>query len=351
MRRFILIAAFGIFCAAVLVGYALLPASLKDGRVTAVVPQGASAKQAAAALRRAGAIRSAATFVLLARLSGRAGDLKPGQYELRQDMSPLGVLDKIARGEVAAGWLTIPEGFTVRQIADLLAKEEIADRTEFIRLALHGEGRPADFPPAPANMEGYLFPDTYLMPRGFGAASAAKLMYDNFARRVWRPLNAEIHECDLALLSGASSRQPTDYERLSAVITLASLVEREARTDGDRALISGVLWNRLRRGMKLDVDATVQYALGEHRQRLLYRDLSVDSSYNTYRNAGLPPGPIANPGMQSIKAALNPAECPYLYYVAGPNGSHVFSATLQEHNRAAARIRAERNRDSGGAAT
>jgi len=331
MRRFWLILALGVVCVALLAGYALMPASFKDERVTAVIPQGANARQAASVLKRAGAIRSAGAFVLLARLSGQAGDLKPGQYELRRNALPFQIVRKIARGEVAAGWVTIPEGYTIRQIADLLAEKGLADRKAFIGKALYGR----------ANMEGYLFPDTYLMPRGYGAAAAAKQMYDNFARKVWLPLNAEIRASELYELGGGSKQSATPGNRLRAVITLASLIEREAKADGDRAMISGVLWNRLRRGMKLDVDATVQYALGNHRSRLFYRDLAVDSAYNTYKNPGLPPGPIANPGLRSIQAALKPANCPYLYYVARPDGSHVFTRTLEEHNRAVAAIRSE----------
>ena len=331
MRRFWLILALGVVCVALLAGYALMPASFKDERVTAVIPQGANARQAASVLKRAGAIRSAGAFVLLARLSGQAGDLKPGQYELRRNALPFQIVRKIARGEVAAGWVTIPEGYTIRQIADLLAEKGLADRKAFIGKALYGR----------ANMEGYLFPDTYLMPRGYGATAAAKLMYDNFAKKVSRPLNAEIRASELYELGGGNKQSATPGNRLRAVITLASLIEREAKADGDRAMISGVLWNRLRRGMKLDVDATVQYALGNHKSRLFYRDLTVDSAYNTYKNPGLPPGPIANPGLRSIQAALKPANCPYLYYVARPDGSHVFTRTLEEHNRAVAAIRSE----------
>ena len=341
MRRFWLILALGVVCLALLVGYALMPASFKDERVTAVIPQGANARQVASLLKEAGAIRSAGVFALWARVSGKAGDLKPGQYEFQRNASPFQIVRKIARGEVAAGWVTIPEGYTIRQIADLLEEKGIADRQAFIGMALYGRDRTPDLRQSRANMEGYLFPDTYLMPRGYGAAASAKLMYDNFAKKIWRPLNAEIRSSQLYELSGGSRTNATPGNRLHAVITLASLIEREAKANKDRAMISGVLWNRLRRGMKLDVDATVQYALGNHKSRLLYRDLAVDSAYNTYKNRGLPPGPIANPGLRSIQAALKPANCPYLYYVARPDGSHVFTRTLEEHNRAVAAIRAE----------
>jgi len=345
MRKRVLIAAI-IACLGIAVGYGLLPASFKEGRIKVVIPQGASARQVAGVLKNAGAIRSATAFVFLSRLSGNAGDLKPGQYDLRRAASPIEILGKISRGEVAAGWVTIPEGYTVRQIAELIASKHIADKEEFIRLTLYGENRPADFPPAPPNMEGYLFPDTYLMQQGRGAAVAAKLMYENFVKKVWNPFGQRILNRGLADLN--SEAPANAAERLHAVITLASLIEREAKADGDRAVISGVLWNRLRRSMKLDVDATVQYALGNHKSRLIYKDLEVDSAYNTYKTSGLPPGPIANPGLASIKAALDPADCPYLYYVARPDGTHVFSKTLEEHNRAVAAIRAERRRNGLG---
>lgn len=337
-RNYIVIAAVGTVCAALAV-WLSSPVSFRNERVRVAVPQGANASQVAAALKKSGAVRSAAAFCVLARLSGKAADLKPGEYELRTNMSPLAVLRVISNGEVSAGWITIPEGYTVEGIADLLDEKGVALKEEFINLALFGEGRPADFPQSPSSLEGYLFPDTYLMPRGLGAAEAAARMYRNFIRKVWRPLRAEIMASELAALTGSTNR-------LHAVVTLASLIEREAKTNDDRTMISGVLWNRLRRGMRLEVDATVQYAIGVHKSRVTYRDLRVDSAYNTYKHAGLPPGPIANPGLASIRAALRPASCPYLYYVARPDGSHVFSRTLEDHNKAIAAIRARRGSSS-----
>ena len=181
--------------------------------------------------------------------------------------------------------------------------------------------------PPDDNLEGYLFPDTYTVPQGATARDIVQMMLDNFDRRVVTPFGAE---------AGAFPGG------LPAAVTLASLVEREAEVDSDRPLIAAVYRNRLKAGMRLQCDATVQYALPEHKTRLFYADLRVDSPYNTYQHAGLPPTPIANPGLPSIEAALHPAAAQYLYYVAGPGGRHVFSTTLAQHEQAVAHARAAR---------
>ena len=175
------------------------------------------------------------------------------------------------------------------------------------------------------NLEGYLFPDTYDVPRGATPREIIQMILDNFHARVFVPESA------------AATQFPGG---LPAAVILASLVEREAEVDADRPLIAAVYLNRLKIGQRLECDATVQYALPQHKTRLFDRDLRVNSPYNTYRYAGLPPTPIANPGLPSIEAALHPAHVSYLYYVAGPGGRHVFSATFVQHQQAIARVRA-----------
>jgi UPF0755 protein len=176
--------------------------------------------------------------------------------------------------------------------------------------------------PKGRSLEGYLFPDTYQVPLGADERALIRLQWERFGQ-IWSPL---------------AKQYQTKLSR-HEVVTLASLIEREAKVDADRRPISGVLRNRLERGLRLEVDATILYALGQHKSRLLYRDLEVDSPYNTYRHAGLPPGPIANPGRASLEAALNPAQTDCLYYVARSDGTHIFSRTLAEHNRAKREIR------------
>jgi UPF0755 protein len=246
-------------------------------------------------------------------------------------MSLRAVIHKITEGRVDAVKVTIPEGFTVWQIADKLAENGLVDRARFLELVTHG-GRSfvAESPAGTERLEGYLFPSTYLIPVRASPREIVTQMLDTFRNQV------------IPELAANTDRLSVDGKPVSVhqVVTVASLVEREAKKPADRPLVSAVIWNRLARGMRLQVDATVLYAMGEHRPRLYYRDLGIDSPYNTYTHVGLPPGPIANPGLASIRAALHPARVDYLYYVARPDGSHIFSRTLEEHNSAKTRVRA-----------
>ena len=291
-----------------------------NGKKVVRIPSGMSASDVGRILQADGIIRSSFGFKLLARVTGKGTNLKPGAYELSPAMFPLTVINKIAKGDMCARWVTVPEGFTILQIAERLGADDIVEPKYFFGLARYKGGRFATSFPHPADsLEGYLFPDTYLIPTGGPADEIIQDMLNCFERRVAKPLADDLAK------SGMSLHQ---------IITLASLIEREARVPKDRPLISAVLRNRLREGMRLQVDATVLYALGRHKDRVMYKDLAVDSPYNTYRNKGLPPGPIANPGLEAIKAALHPAQADYLYYVARPDGSHIFSRTFAEHQRA-----------------
>ncbi len=293
--------------------------------VYVMIPRGSSAGRVSHLLEEHKVIRSSFGFRLLVRVTGKTSQLKPGAYKFSPSMAPMQVLDRIANGEVTARWVTIPEGFTVYQIADRLASAGLADKARFMDLALHqGSTFQAGFDHPGESLEGYLFPDTYLIPSGATEDMIIRQMLKCFEEKVAIPYSSDITKSGWSL-----------YD----IVTLASLIEREARVSKDRPLISSVLRNRLEKGMRLECDATVLYALGEHKDRVLYRDLEVDSPYNTYRNAGLPPGPIANPGLDCIKAALYPQQSDYLYYVARPDGSHVFTSTLEEHNRAKQAIR------------
>jgi UPF0755 protein len=266
------------------------------------------------------------SFVLAAHIAGVENKMQAGVYSLSPAMTPGEIARRIALGLQAVGTVTIPEGFTVQQIAARLAEDNLADEARFLVLA-QTEGRTFvehGFRPPSDNLEGYLFPDTYTIPQKAAERDIIALMVANFERRVVRGRQR------------AFARYPGG---LSAAVTLASLVEREARVPQDRPLIAAALTNRLRAGMRLQCDATVQYVLPRHKARLFYADLRIASPYNTYLHAGLPPGPICCPGLPSIQAALVPARVPYLYYVAGPDGRHVFSRTLSEHNRAVARMR------------
>ncbi len=294
------------------------------------VQEGQSVSDVAAMLREARLVRSARALAVAAYVTGKWRRIQAGRHELDPGMTGLEMLDALSRAPRATWrWLTIPEGFTVRQIAEKIEEEGLGRTGEFLEAA----GRPrtfeAGFPLPEDSLEGYLFPDTYRIEHNQGARGTAVQMLRRFDQVIWQGLFEREAE-----RNGRSLRE---------VIILASLVEAEAKQEDERPIIAGVLLNRLARGQRLECDATVQYALGANRKsRLMYEDLEIESDYNTYLHEGLPPGPICNPGEASIRAALQPADVPYLYYVARPDGSHVFSRTFAEHRAAIARIRGGR---------
>lgn len=296
------------------------------------IPSGKNARQIGEILTRRHLIRSPYSFVLASRMDGLSGHMQAGHYKLSPAMPPRQIAALLALGETANGIVTIPvpEGWTVRQIARRLADRHLVDEAQFLTLA-QTQGKTftvQGWTPPNDNLEGYLFPDTYNFSKGATSREIVQAMLENFQKRVLVPEGAE------------AKRFPGG---LAAAVTLASLVEREAEVDADRPLIAAVYWNRLKVHMRLQCDATVQYALPQHKTRLFYADLRVDSPYNTYKHAGLPPTPIANPGLPSIEAALHPADVNYLFYVAGPGGRHVFSATLAGHERNRALVRPRNN--------
>ncbi len=313
--------------------YISSPPGGDDTPVMFVIPKGATAAAVGTKLETAGLIRSEFIFRLLARTVRESQETKPGAYKLNRTMTMRQMLDIMGKGLISASWVTVPEGFTIRQIADKLDEKRLMAKGRFMAIANQDSYEFRNIVHIPAqSLEGYLFPDTYLVPIDADPKETVSEMLENFNKRVAKPLSLEFDK----YVNGAGPVAKS--EAMYRIITVASMIEREAKAPKDRSLISAVIWNRLRRGMKLEIDATVLYALGEHRTRLYKRDLAVDSPYNTYKYAGLPLGPIANPGLESIKAALHPARVSYLYYVARPDGSHIFSNTLEQHNAAKARI-------------
>ncbi len=312
-----------------------LPVSRDKGAVRVTVSQGASGKSIATLLHDKGIIRSPLVFRLTCMLSGSSGRLKPGVYEFAPAMSLPAVIKRLVRGETLESWITVPEGFTVRQIADVLQARQLTSSQDFLALALK---RGYEFPMRrfihSDSLEGYLFPDTYLVDRVAGPRQIIDRMLDAFEKKALAPRRERIEQ----VIAARFRLGPRSLaEGLHRILTLASLVEREARIGRDRPIIAAVLWNRLKKDMRLEVDATVTYRPGESRgnkEKTYYTDLHNDSDYNTYRRGGLPPGPICNPGTASIDAVLNPAQVDYLYYVAKKDGSHVFSRTFEEHVKA-----------------
>jgi UPF0755 protein len=300
---------------------------------TIAVHPGQSARAVAGELQRKGLIRSRRAFLAAARWSRKGNRLKAGGYRFSPTMSALEILDALVRGTHQTWrWLTIPEGFTMRQMGERVEEKGLGTADAFRRAAAADTFAPG-FPLPRAGLEGYLFPDTYRAELGADPSGLLAQMLRRFREVVWQGMFAE-----KASYHGRS---------LNDIVTLASCVEAEAKRGDERAVIAGVLANRLAQGMRLECDATVQYALGaERKARLFNKDLLVESEYNTYLHPGLPPGPICSPGVASIRAAMNPARVPYLYYVAQPDGSHVFSRTFAEHEAAIARIRREQQAGS-----
>lgn len=299
------------------------------------IPQGAGAAQIGERLQKAGVIRSGLAFALMARILGESSDMKSGEYRLPRNLGVVELINQLVQGTNAESqWVTIPEGKTLRQIAELLDGDRLARKDDFLRAARR---RPAyydlDVPVHRASVEGYLMPDTYKLPVKTNERKIVAQLLRNWRDKVWRPNRALFAKSDL----------PPDK-----IVILASMIEREARVPEDRPLISSVIRNRLKKKMKLQIDATVLYALKQHKNVVTYKDLKVDSLFNTYKYPGLPPAPICNPGLSAIEAALQPAKTEYLYYVAKPDGSHIFTRTGQEHAAAVAKARALRQEASAG---
>jgi UPF0755 protein len=297
--------------------------------VLVAIPSGANAKSIGTLLARRHLVRRAFGFVFAARLEGVADKMQAGRYEISPAMPPRQIAALIALGKTASDVVTIPEGYTIVQIARRLGQQHMADPQAFLTLA-QTQGmtfHAGTFQPPDNDLEGYLYPDTYRIPKGTSERDIITIMLLGFDKRVVEPNAA------------AFTRYPGG---LAAAVNLASLVEREAEVPRDRPLIAAALTNRLKKGMRLECDATVQYALPQHKARLFYADLRVNSPYNTYTHGGLPPTPICNPGLPCIEAALHPARVDYLFYVARPDGSHIFSRTLAEHDQAIAQLRALR---------
>lgn len=317
--------------AGVVAVWPLLPAAEGDRSPRVVeIPRGATAGTISRILSAQGLVRHELAFRLLARLYRVDRGLKAGRYELSPSMSSLEILSRLRRGERIKVAVTIPEGWTAEQVAGLFARKGFGSREEFLAL-FSRRGEVAEWVPEdPAiryPVEGYLFPDTYVFGGEETPAEVLSFLVQRFRRAFSRDMERRARELGLTV---------------HQVVTLASVVEKEARLEEERALIAGVFWNRLRSGMRLDADPTVRYALGKAEGPLLPADLKVDSPYNTYRRQGLPPGPIASPGLASIMAVLYPRETDYLYFVARPEGGHLFSRTLEEHRRAIASLKGAR---------
>ncbi|MBI2425738.1 MAG: endolytic transglycosylase MltG [Candidatus Hydrogenedentes bacterium] len=288
------------------------------------VPKGATAREVGGLLAQAGFIENETYFRIALRFDEQRGVIRHGRYDLSRGLSPRELLYRLYEEpnrplESDRIRITVPEGLTLAQIAELTQ-----DREGFLEAVAHPDWR-TRLGIKTDTLEGYLMPNTYFFDKAPAAAELVARMVEQFEKD-YAQLLREIPGAD-------------QYDR-HAVLTIASLVEEEAKAPGERPLVAAVLYNRLEQGMMLQIDSTLQYALGKYGQRMLNEDKEVDSPYNTYKNAGLPPGPISNPGIESIRAALAPAQADYIYFVSNADGkTHTFSSSAEDHNRAVARFR------------
>jgi len=282
-----------------------------------VVREGMSLKEVAKALDGKGIITNKSLFMLWTRIMGYSRKIKAGEYRLSSAMAPIRVIEILTRGIIITHPVTIPEGFSKEQIGELLAKKELVDRQRFLALTKDQQLLKRYGISSPG-FEGYLYPDTYQFGRGLTAETVIDTMIRHFLE-VIEPLKERIEKSGMTM---------------EAVVTLASIVEKETGRAEERPVIASVFLNRLKKRMRLESDPTVIYGIKDFNGNLTRKDLLKHTPYNTYVIRGLPPGPIASPGLEAIRAVLYPKETDYLYFVSKNDGSHHFSRTLKEHNRA-----------------
>lgn len=307
--------------------YAVSPV-VKGEDVTVYIPRGAGFLEIIDILHESGIVKNRLYFALSAGLKGVAGKIKPGEYDLAVSMSTGAIIDKLVRGDFKIHYVTIPEDFTVKQIADRLVEENLVTEKNFFSVVtdtvfLASLGINAE------SAEGYLFPDTYAFHRGMTTREIVKVMVDQF----WKKLTPQ-------MLNRAREMGFTIHE----LVTLASIIGKETGYSEEKTKVSAVFHNRLRKGMRLQCDPTAVYNLYSFQGVVKKKDLDNDTPYNTYKIKGLPPGPIANPGIDSLRAALDPAPVNYFYFVSNNDGTHIFSTSLEAHTQAVLKYQIKRKK-------
>jgi UPF0755 protein len=333
VKKIILIAAAGLFLVAA-AGAGLMIDTLyraPDGGeiVRIVVEKGRPFSSLVEELAGNGLIRRPRLIELYAVVNKYDRGIDAGTYEFAPGEKPVTILERLVSGDVLKVTVTVPEGMHLWEVAGAVSAQAGIDSISFVS-AVSDPETAARFGIGAPTLEGYLFPETYLVPWGVDRDTMIGVMVNRL-----REISGELRR----------ARPDSSAMTVNELLTLASIIEAEARLPKERALVSAVYHNRIERGMKLEADPTVAYAMGGYRGRLLYKDLLIDSPYNTYRYAGLPPGPVCNPGRAAIDAALNPdPDCRALYFVASGDGGHIFSLTLKEHLRAIASVRHQRGK-------
>ncbi|HOK05628.1 MAG TPA: endolytic transglycosylase MltG [Syntrophales bacterium] len=311
----------GVFFLATFILYAFSPVGGEEKGVIVEIPRGTGFRGIVEILDGAGLVANRPYFTLLALVKGAARQIRAGEYEFSASMSPTEIIDRLVQGQIKVHIVTIPEDLTVREIAARLAAEGLVDEKAFLALAsdrafLSSLGIEAD------SVEGYLFPETYHLDRSMTPREIMGIMVRQFWKAATPQMRKRAEEMGLSVHEW---------------VVMASLIGKETGYRAEKPLIAAVFYNRLKKGMKLQCDPTAVYDLENFNGVIRRVHLRRDHPYNTYVIYGLPPGPIGNPGLDSLKAALYPAKVPYLYFVSTGNGSHQFSASLEEHNLAVSR--------------
>ncbi|OGP97039.1 MAG: hypothetical protein A2Z39_04025 [Deltaproteobacteria bacterium RBG_19FT_COMBO_46_9] len=317
---FIFTAIICVLMVAIILGFGMFftrPAQ-KDGIDQVItIREGMSLKEVAGTLKSKGIIINKDLFILWTRLLGNSRKIKAGEYLLNSGMTPARIIEILTKGIIITYTVTVPEGFSIEQIGNILDESGLADKNSFISLA-HEPGVIKKYGISGPSLEGFLYPDTYEFGKGLPPLLIIDVMVKRF-REIIGPYMKRIEELGM---------------KVEEVITLASIVEKEAGNAEEMPLIASVFLNRLKKGMRMESDPTVIYGMNNFTGNLTRKDLLESTPYNTYVIRGLPPGPISNPGLASIKAVLYPVETDYLYFVSKNDGTHYFSVSIEEHNRA-----------------
>jgi len=318
-----------VICLTLFLFYAKTPVGSRDRTVTIDIPKGAGFWKIVDILDREGLVNNRFLFYVMAMANGARRSIKAGEYEMDGGMGPAEIIQKLIRGEIKAYMVTIPEDFTLKQIAERLAADRLVEEKIFIEVATD---RPflASLKVPAASAEGYLYPETYALNRAMTTREIVRIMVNQF----WKKVTPE-------MLARAQALHLSTHE----FVTLASLIGKETGYRDEKTLVSGVFHNRLKKGMRLQSDPTAIYDLRNYSSAVTRRHLDNDSPYNTYKIKGLPPGPIANPGIDSLRAALYPAPVNYLYFVSNNDGTHRFSTNLIAHNEAVLKYQIKRQNE------
>jgi len=285
-----------------------------------LIEKGQTTKEIAFSLKEQGIINNPYLFILTAFIKNEYKNLKAGYYFLNSNMNNQEIINILSQGKTAKDKITIIEGLTNFEIAEYLEKQGLFKKEQIIELINSNNFSNYDFlkdKPENLSLEGYLFPDTYLIEKKESLENIVKIILNNFDKKLNQNLRDEIKKQNKGIFE---------------IITMASLIEKEVINYEDKQIVSGILWKRIKAGVPLQVDASVVYALNAKKEKISIEDTKINSPYNTYKYRGLPLGPICNPGLESIKAAIYPKETNYWYYLSKPSGETVFSKTLEEHN-------------------